>query len=173
MKTATGNIRHIITLLIIAMAPLAALLPARAQEPPPRPIAVHVDPGQGLIFGAFFLGPSGGTVTINPDGSRTVMGSIVGANLGYPFSPAIFEVEANQGTLIQVLRGPDAVLTGSNGGTLTMRIGELSTGDQFITTAQPPTRNLVRVGGVLTVGSPPANPVGAYSGTFLLTFIQE
>ena len=173
MKRTTGNIWQFANTLAIALVQLVVGLPASAQEPPPRPISVHVDPGQGLIFGAFFLGPSGGTVTINPDGSRTVMGSIVGANLGYPFSPAIFEVEANQGTLIQVMRGPDAVLTGSNGGTMTMRIGQLSTGDQFITTAQPPTRNLVRVGGVLTVGSPPSNPVGAYSGTFQLTFIQE
>jgi len=144
-----------------------------AQEPPPKPIAVFVEPGQGLIFGAIFLGPAGGTVTIYPDGTRTVMGTVVGANLGYPFSPAIFEVEANRGTLIHILRGPDAVLTGSNGGTMTMKIGDFSTADTFITTATPPTRNLVRVGGVLTVGSPPANPVGNYSGSFNLTFIQE
>jgi len=173
MKRAIGNIRQLFTAIVIMVAQLAMMADARAQEPPPRPISVHVDPGQGLIFGAFFLGTSGGTVTINPDGSRVIMGSIVGANLGYPFSPAIFEVLANQGTLIQVMRGPDAILTGSNGGTMTMRIGTLSTGDQFITTAQPPTRNLVRVGGILTVGSPSANPVGAYSGTFQLTFIQE
>ncbi len=77
----------------------------RAQEPPPRPIAVFVEPGQGLIFGAVFQGPAGGTVTIYPDGTRTVMGTIVGANMGYPYSPAIFEVEANRGTVIHILRG--------------------------------------------------------------------
>ncbi len=56
---------------------------------------------------------------------------------------------------------------------MTMKIGDFSTTETFVTTATPPTRNLVRVGGILTVGSPPSNPVGAYSGTFNLTFIQE
>ena len=92
---------------------LCACLPAHAQEPPPRPITVYVNPAQGLIFGAFFQGPSGGTVIIYPDGSRAVTGSIVQANLGFPFSPAIFEVDANRGTLISILNGPDATLTGS------------------------------------------------------------
>lgn len=167
MKRIFGTYGWMLTLAMLAHACV------RGQEPPPKPIAVYVEPGQGLIFGAIFLGPSGGTVTIFADGTRTVMGTIIGANLGYPFSPAIFEVEANRGTLIHILRGPDAVLTGSNGGTMTMKIGEFSTTDTFITTATPPTRNLVRVGGILTVGSPPANPVGAYNGTFNLTFIQE
>jgi len=144
-----------------------------AQEPPPRPIAVYVNPAQGLIFGAFFQGMSGGTVIIYPDGSRSVTGSVVQANLGYPFSPAIFEIEANRGTLISILNGPDVTLTGSNGGSITLHIGAASTGSSFVTTATPPARNLVRIGGTLTVGPPPSNPSGSYSGVFTVTFIQE
>ena len=148
-------------------------LPALAQEPPPRPIAIYVNPAQGLIFGAFFQGASGGTVIIYPDGSRSVTGSIVQANLGYPFSSAVFEVEANPGTLISILNGPNTTLSGSNGGTLTLQIGASSTGSPFIATATPPSRTQVRIGGTLIVGSPLANPVGNYSGTFNVTFIQE
>lgn len=147
--------------------------PALAQEPPPRPISVYVNPAQGLIFGAFFQGITGGQVIIHPDGSRTVSGSIVQANLGFPFSPAIFEVDANPGTLISIMNGPDVVLSGSNGGTLSLHIGPASTGTPFIATATSPARTLVRIGGTLTVGSPPANPAGNYSGTFSVTFIQE
>ncbi|WP_109695768.1 DUF4402 domain-containing protein [Chitinophaga deserti] len=168
MKSRYGYLKW-----IAALALLSATTAVLGQEQPPRPIAVHVDPGQGLIFGAFFSGPSGGTVTIFPDGTRTVMGTVVGANMGYPFAPAIFEVEANPGTIIHIIRGPAVVLNGSNGGSMTMTIGQFSTSDTFVTTATPPTRNLVRVGGILTVGSPPSNPVGAYNGTFSLTFIQE
>jgi len=146
---------------------------AHAQEPPPRPIAVFVNPAQGLIFGAFFQGITGGTVIIYPDGSRSVTGSIVQANLGFPFSPAIFEVDANPGTLISILNGPDVILTGSNGGTLSLHIGAASTGSPFIATATPPARTTVRIGGTLTVGPPPANPAGNYSGIFQVTFIQE
>ncbi len=145
----------------------------KAQEPPPRPISVYVNPAQGLIFGAFFQGPTGGTVIIFPDGSRSVTGSIVQANLGFPFSPAIFEVDANPGTLIQILNGPDVVLTGSNGGTLSLHIGPSNTGSPFIATATSPAKTLVRIGGTLTVGTPPANPAGNYSGLFSVTFIQE
>ena len=146
---------------------------ARAQEPPPRPISVYVNPAQGLIFGAFFQGVTGGTVTVHPDGSRTVSGSIVQANLGFPFSPAIFEVDANPGTLISIMNGSDVVLSGSNGGTLSLHIGPANTGTPFIATAISPSRTLVRIGGTLTVGSPPANPAGNYSGLFSVTFIQE
>lgn len=144
-----------------------------AQEPPPKPISVYVNPAQGLIFGAFFQGMSGGTVIIYPDGSRAVTGSVIQANLGYPFSPAIFEITANRGTLISILNGPDVTLTGSNGGVISLHIGAASTGSTFITTATPPATNLVKIGGTLTVGPPLSNPSGAYSGVFNVTFIQE
>lgn len=146
---------------------------ATAQEPPPRPIAVYVNPAQGLIFGAFFQGLSGGTVIVYPDGSRAVTGSVIQANMGYPFSPAIFEIVANRGTVVSILNGPDVLLTGSNGGNVSLHIGAASTGSSFVTTAVPPARNEVRIGGTLTVGPPAANPSGSYSGVFTITFVQE
>lgn len=144
-----------------------------AQEPPPRPIAIYVNPAQGLIFGAFFQGIAGGSVILYPDGSRSVTGDIIQANLGIPFSPAIFEVEANRGTLISILNGPDVLLTGSNGGTMQLHIGTASTGSSFISSTQAPARTQVRIGGTLTVGNKLANPAGVYSGSFNVTFIQE
>jgi hypothetical protein len=146
---------------------------AAAQEPPPRPISIYVNPAQGLIFGAFFQGATGGTVIIYPDGSRSSTGDLVLANLGIPFSPAIFEVDANPGTLVSILNGPDVTLSGSNGGTLRLHIGTSSTGSPFITTARPPSRTQVRIGGTITAGNALANPSGSYSGTFSVTFIQE
>lgn len=143
------------------------------QELPPRPVAIYVNPAQGLIFGAFFQGTTGGSVIVYPDGSRSVTGDIIQANLGIPFSPAIFEVEANRGTLISILNGPDVTLTGSNGGTMTLHVGAASTGTQFVSTTQAPARTQVRIGGTLTVGNRLANPAGTYSGSFSVTFIQE
>ena len=170
----TPSYRKFVHALIAVMGSLLFVhATAHAQEPPPRPISIYVNPAQGLIFGAFFQGPTGGTVTVYPDGSRSVSGSIVQANLGFPFSPAIFEVDANKGTLITILNGPDVTLTGSNGGTLSMHIGTSSTGSPFITTATSPARTQVRIGGTLTVGVPLANPAGSYSGTFSVTFIQQ
>lgn len=145
----------------------------KAQEHPPRPISVYVNPAQGLIFGAFFQGNTGGSVILYPDGSRSVTGDVVLANIGLPFSPAIFEVDANPGALISILNGPDATLTGSNGGMLRLHIGTSSTGSPFIATAIPPNRTEVRIGGTLTAGNALANPSGVYSGYFSVTFIQE
>jgi hypothetical protein len=170
----TPSYRKIVHTLIAVIGSLLFVhATAYSQEPPSRTISVFVNPSQGLIFGAFFQGPTGGTVTVYPDGSRSVSGSIVQANLGFPFSPAIFEVDANEGTLITILNGPDVTLTGSNGGTLSMHIGTSSTGSPFTTTVTSPVRTQVRIGGILTLGVPTANPAGSYSGTFSVTFIQQ
>ena len=144
-----------------------------AQEPPPRPIAIYAQPDQGLIFGAVFLGVTGGSVTVYANGSRSVTGDITQANMGVPFSPAIFEVDANRGTLVSILNGPDALLTGSNGGSISLHLGASDKSSPFITTATSPGFTEVRIGGTLTIGNALANPAGAYSGTFSVTFIQE
>lgn len=160
-------------LVLAAICLLCIQRQAHAQPPPPRPISIYVNPAQGLIFGAFFHGITGGSVIIYPDGSRSVTGDVMQANLGIPFSPAIFEIDANPGTTLSILNGPDAVLSGSNGGTMTMRVGAASTGALFVTHAIPPDRTQVRIGGTLQVGNRLANPPGVYSGTFSVTFIQE
>ena len=169
----SGNINIAYQLTLTGLLFLYTCLPAHAQPPPPRPLSVYVNPAQGLIFGAFFHGITGGTVIIYPDGSRSVTGDIVQANLGFPFSPAIYEVDALPGTTISILNGPDAILTGSNGGSITLHIGNASTGSLFITNAISPNRTQVRIGGTLTIGSALANPAGSYSGLFSVTFIQE
>ena len=146
---------------------------ATGQVHPPQPISVFVNPAQGMNFGAFFQGITGGTVILYPNGSRSVTGDIIQAGLGFSFSPAIFEIEALPGTIIHVLNGPDIQLTGTNGGSLTLHLGTSDPSTPFITTAIPPSRTLVRIGGTLTVSSPIANPSGSYSGMFQVTFIQE
>lgn len=140
---------------------------------PPQPFTVYTNPAQGMYFGAFFQGIMGGTIILYADGSRSSTGDIILANLGIPFSPAIFEVEAQAGTRISILNGPDATLNGSNGGSMTMHIGEPDIGSTFIVQTNPPSRTQLRVGGTLNVGNTLANPVGQYFGTFYITFVQE
>jgi Domain of unknown function (DUF4402) len=152
---------------------LLQAMTGRAQQPPPRPINVYVNPAQGLIFGAFYQGVVGGTIILSPSGSRSATGDLVLANLGVPFSPAIYEIDANVGTVISIMNGPDVTLTGSNGGTIRLHIGASSPTSPFITTVVPPGRTQVSIGGTLTVGSPLANPSGSYSGMFSVTFIQQ
>ena len=176
MKTSSTiffNLKKHYFLFSVTVTSILIGFSVHAQEAPPRPISLYVNPAQGLIFGAFFQGLAGGSVIIFPDGSRSVTGDLLQANLGLPFSPAIFEIDANPGTVISILNGPDAILTGSNGGFLTLHVGNASTGPIFISSAIPPDRTQVRMGVSLTAGCSMANPAGVYSGSFSVTFIQE
>jgi hypothetical protein len=145
----------------------AGCFPAAAQVKPPRPISLYA--AQGLSFGAFSVGTGNGSVTISSTGSRSSMGSITLYGLGFPYVPAIFEVDANQGTLLYIINGPDATLTGSNGGTLTLVIGASTPASPFITSAVPPSRNQIYIGGTLQVGG--SSPAGSYTGTFSVTIM--
>jgi len=143
-------------------------LPLKAQE---SSIPISVFTLQDISFGAFFLGSTGGSVTVLPDGTRLVSGDIILANMGFSCFPAIFEVETDSGTLISILKGSDTVLSGSNGGTINLQIGDSDTGSPIIVPSSGSIQ--VRMGGILTVGNSSANPSGAYSGSFEITFIQE
>jgi hypothetical protein len=144
-----------------------------AQQKPPKPISVYFNPSTGLRFGAFFQSSSGGTVIVSTSGLRTFTGSVIGADLGVVFGAAQFQILANPGTLVGIVNGPDATLYGSSGGTLTLHIGGSYPASPFVTTAVPPAQTTVSVGGTLTIGSSVANPSGTYTGSFLVTFIQE
>jgi hypothetical protein len=89
-------------------------------------------------------------------------------NFGFSYYPAIFDVEATSGLLITVMNGPDATLTGSNGGTLTLKLGASNPASPFVSTADPPYRKSVSIGGTLSMGS--LSPPGTYNGTFSVTF---
>ncbi len=165
------KISRIFILLIYGL--LFFQLPTHAQEKPPRPIAVYVSPIQGLSFGKIIMGASGGTVTVSPTGNRSSTGSVILVDNGVSWTPALFEIEANRGTLINIVNGPDAVLTGSNGGSLTLEIGGSDPVSPFVITASYPTRTYLRIGGTLIIGAPASNPRGSYSGTFIINFFQE
>ena len=143
-----------------------------AQEPPPRPIVVTVT-AQTLSFGAFTHGAAGGTVSISSGGIRTSTGDVILLGLGYPFSTTLYEIVANPGTVISLLNGPDVLLAGSGGGSITLSIGASNPSSPFVTTATPPTPTYLNIGGTITIGNSIANPPGNYSGTYDITFIQE
>jgi len=145
---------------------------AGAQELPPRPVEVTAT-GQELSFGAFCHGASGGTVIINSGGSRSATGDVVLLNMGFSYSTALFHLTANPGTVISILNGPDILLNGSNGGSMTLHIGSSNPISPFVISTEAPDYTLLNVGGTLTVGSPLSNPTGNYSGVFEITFIQE
>ncbi|HEY9116143.1 MAG TPA: DUF4402 domain-containing protein [Bacteroidales bacterium] len=172
-KIESGFLKKQIILTIGMLFFLCFTFQMKAQEQPPKPISVSVYLNQGLNFGGFTQGSSGGSVIVYPDGSRSSTGDVVLYNLGFLVSPVIFEIEGNAGTIISLLNGPPAVLTGSNGGSMTLTLGGSDPPSPFINTSYAPSLFQVRVGGTLTVGNALANPPGDYNGTFMITFIQE
>ncbi|MBW6502200.1 MAG: DUF4402 domain-containing protein [Bacteroidales bacterium] len=158
--------RHLI--IITGVFSVLLALPAMGQEPPPRPLTVTLQ--QDLSFGAFYHGAAGGSVAISPAGSRTFTGDIVLLTMGYTFSAAVFRLTGPPGTVVSLLKDTGVTLSGSNGGSLSLQIGDTTPLSPFVTPAGP---LLLNVGGTITIGNSADNPPGNYSGTFDITFVQE
>jgi len=167
------SIRCFIIFSSIAFLLISVTLNVNCQELPPRPMTVTVHLSQNLIFGAFYQGSSGGSVIISASGSRSSTGDVVLLNMGDSFSPVVYDVVANPGTLVTINNGANVTLTGSNGGSMTLVIGSSDPVSPFIVPTTPPSATQLRIGGTLIVGNPLSNPPGIYSGTFNVTFIQQ
>jgi hypothetical protein len=129
---------------------------------------------QSLQFGTFALGGAGGTVSVGWDGIRTSTGSIVLLAITPNSQPAIFEIKLCQGRNVIINLDPTTILTGSEGGTLTLNIGPTEkgmTGAVFSTNADCNFITILRVGGTLNV--PSGSIPGVYTGSFDITFNQE
>lgn len=161
----TGKSLFIFTFLSLLFFNVAA------QENPPKPIEVEVRNAQFLNFGKFTVGPTGGTVVIDPLGSRTATGDVF--LLGNDFSYAIFDVFSNPGTLVRVQAYSDVYLNGPTNGQIRLEIKpsiDIYPGQTFITTGSS---FPVNVGGTLHIPSASTVQPGAYNATFNLTFIHE
>lgn len=169
--------RHGIAKYIILLLAIAFSNNCKAQDPtdslPGDPGAIYVYTYQNLQFGTFAQGGSGGTVTVSNSGGRSATGSIILINQGGSFFQCIIDVEAAPGSLISITNGANATLTGSNGGTVTLAIGNSDPTSPFNTSVSPPARTPVNIGGTLTIGNPAASPPGVYTGVFYITFNQE
>lgn len=167
---------RLITFLLITVITLTSMF-CYAQTPtdtlPGDPGGVYIYTIQNMAFGAFYHGSSGGTIILSNDGSRSVTGDVIGLNLGIQYFNAIFELSAPPGTIISILNGPNATLTGSNGGSMTLTLGNSSPASPFSTIVSPPSRTQINVGGTLTIGNNAASPPGTYTGTFYITFNNE
>ena len=158
---------------ISAILIIAGTIDVFCQELPPIPVQVQVNTAQFLNFGSFAPGVSGGTVSVDYNGIRTTTGDITLFNFGPSPSSALFDLTANPGTIINIMTPSNVLLTGSNGGQISLSLDSYSTGQVFVTGISPPATTPVFVGGTLVIGNISANPPGNYQGVINLTFIQE
>jgi hypothetical protein len=160
--------------LILIFCCSTTILPLKSQTPFPPPNQLQVFNAQGLGFGSFYVGATGGTVVMSPGGSRSTTGTVMGL-ASDPGMPAIFNVRLVPGRLVHINFSSSATLT-RTGGSETLTITGFNSdkpGNSFVTTGGHPFINPVQVGGTLNVGSISANPSGEYQGFFEVTFIQE
>lgn len=143
--------------------------PLAAQEDPPVPVTVSVI--ENLSFGAFYQGPGGGTVTIDPAGTRTSGGDVVLLGMSIIYTAAHYTIVGHAGTVVSLSFIPNVTLSGP--GTMTLTLDSSNPVSPFPLINHKPLLNHLYIGGTLTVGSPLSNPPGAYTGTFNITFNQE
>lgn len=158
-------------MLLFALLILCLSVPAYGQRPP-RPITVNktVD----LSFGAFYQGAAGGSVSVSSSGVRTSSGDVVLLGMGFTVAAAVFRISGNPGTMVTLLLGPDVLLNGSGGGSMTLHLdSNTNPVSPFVLTGGVPSVVDLSVGGTLTVGAPASNPPGSYSGTFTIIFNQN
>jgi hypothetical protein len=152
-------------------------LSAMAQPGLPQRTAT-VSATQTLNFGDLTIisGSSGGTVSVDYNGSRTATGNIVLLNLGNSFHQAIFEFKLCPGRLVTINYSPTVTLNGSGSGNILLHIGPTNrgvNGTSFTSNSGCDNINLISVGGTIDVGSMSSNPPGLYTGSFDLIFIQQ
>jgi hypothetical protein len=137
--------------------------------------SLTVTPTQAIHFGTLCVtGGAGGTVTVGYDGTRTSTGSITLLSVSPTAQPAIFEIKLCEGRNVIITFSPTTILTGSNGGSLTLDIGPTEKGPDgagFTTNSDCNFVTPLRVGGTLHI--PGTAIPGDYTGTFDITFNQE
>ena len=151
-----------LSLITGELALLTARLPAAAQAPAAATISLQSD--ADLAFGSIAPGPSGGSVTVTPLGSRTSTGVVL---LGGSFGVASFTVSISGGNPHYTITLPNSVtLLGPSGATMTLDgfLSDPSGGGKV----DPPQRTgKIAVGGTLRVAA--NQPSGTYAAPFLVT----
>lgn len=133
---------------------------------------ISVTATQSLNFGSFCLASIngiGGSVTVDWQGIRTATGDVLLMPLLPMSQPAIFQIQLCQGRNIILEYSPVNILTGSNGGSLTLNLGPSEygpSGSSFPVSGDCNFITTLRMGGTLVVGDYSQNPEGSYSGTF-------
>lgn len=139
---------------------------------PPEANAPEIVVNGSLNFGAFVTGSTGGTVTVDVDGTRLPpTGDIILINKAPNSSSVLFDVYARPNSNIAILSGP-ATITGTNGGVLELEL-TFSTNQIINNSGSKDVSTPVYMGGILTVGPNSEDVPGIYTGTVNVTFAYE
>lgn len=160
----------IISLAITFPAILSAQVEVTARATAEVIVAINAIEGAILNFGRFSPEDGGGEIRVLPDGTRTSSGSVVlGGGL---YNPATFYITGQpEYTIAITLPSAPILLTNTlNGRTMEVRNWTTAPSlDAEVTLSTTGNLNL-NLGATLRVGDMSENPVGIYSGTYVVTF---
>jgi hypothetical protein len=166
------SLRHIALIILLAMTTFRVHAQASVTASMAAEViaALTATENSQLSFGKFSPGSNGGEIQLSPEGVRTVSGNVVLSGGGHSVGSFIITGE-DQATFSINLPAGQSLLTNLSG-TKTMVVthwesipapgigsGVLSGGTQE-----------VKVGATLIVGTMNDNPVGIYTGSYIITF---
>lgn len=123
-----------------------------------------------LNFGRFSPTTQGGQVILTPDGSRTSTGTVVLAQGAHQSARFYVTGEDNSTYSITLPSDPITLINVNNSRTMMVSDWVSSPAQGTGTGLLAGGEQEVRVGATLTVGTMNDNPVGLYSGTFIIRF---
>lgn len=141
---------------------VALFLPALAAA---QQRSIDLIPRSDLHFGSIIASPTGGTVTVTPDGMRTTAGVFGFGGFGYTAGVFDVTVQGQGNSHYQIVLPATVTLTSGGSSMVVDTFQSIPAGTGH---AQPPTRTeTLRIGATLRVA--PNQPGGAYSGTYFVT----
>ena len=160
---------HLLKLLFLAAILFFCVNFSFAQTTP-----LAVTARQPLTFGTICQMGSGGTVTVNYDGSRTSTGNILLIEKAPIAQAAIYEIKLCPAGNVNVTFDATTILTSGNGTRVTLNIGPTEygvNGCSFMTNSDCNTPLYLRVGGTLRLLGNENS--GNFSGSFSITVNQQ
>ena len=166
-----NNYENLVTLLVFLSFFCAEAILAQPVLPQ-REITIYAS--QSIDFGLFYdIDGSGGSISIDSQGNRTVTGSI-NTLPSYPGTPALFEIKLCQGRAITISYPPTTILTSTDDNKILLEIGPTQKGGNgaiFATENNCNFITILRVGGTLII--PPDTKTGVFSGDIEISFDQQ
>lgn len=165
---------------MLCLALLAIVSGARAQVTPPASATGHIiaeivpvfsaTETSQMNFGRFSPGPQGGEIVLSPQGTISVLGSVY-AGTGF-HNAASFYVSGDNDAAFSITLPGEPVLLTNMANSKTMKVEQwVSNPSAGIGTGMLQNGfQVVNVGATLKVGTLNDNPVGVYTGTYIITF---
>lgn len=131
--------------------------------------ALTAQENQPLSFGRFSPEATGGSIVVNPDGSRLTQGTVVPTGLNH--NPARFYVTGQLKSQFEVILPEGPVLLYREGGNETLQVTNFTLDNENEIWVLEDGTRMINMGATLEVGSLEENPTGMYSGTYSIVFL--